>query len=301
MACALACVFVLNTGCSKHPAAAAAAVSEVESAGGAISPEAARTAGIEVVAAQPARIRTTLTLYGTIRPNAERVQEVRARYPGVVRSVSKRAGDSVRKGEEVLTVESNESLQVYPVRSQFNGRLLDRRTNPGDAVESSAMLLRIADLSTVWVEFSVFARDVDHVRPGMTVFIQSADEDARSESQIEYVSPAGEADTQSITARAVIDNRDGHWIAGQFVTGQVVIADVQVAVAVVPTALQELQGKPVVFVQSGRRFEPRQVELGRRAQEAVEIRKGLEAGELYAARNSYLIKADLLKSEGEED
>ncbi len=293
-----------DSGCSKQASpAAGAAESEkkVETPGGAISPAAASAAGIEVVPAGPARIRTTLTLYGTIRPNAEREQAIRARYPGVVHSVSKRAGESVKQGEELLTIESNESLQTYPIRSQYTGRLLDRRTNPGDAVDSSAVLMRVADLSTVWVEFSVFARDLDHVRPTMTVLIHSADEDANAESRINYVASAGETDSQSVTARAVIDNKDGHWVAGQFVTGEVVISDAHVPVAVVPAALQELQGKPVVFIQVGQRFEPRPVVLGRRARDAVEIVKGLNAGDRYAARNSYLIKADLLKSEVEED
>src|SRR5262249_23252561 len=108
-------------------------------------------------------------------------------------------------------------------------------------------------------------------------------------------------DTQSITARAVINNQDGHWVAGQFVTGEVVVSDAQVRVAVVPAALQEMQGKQVVFIQQDGHFESRPVELGRRAEDAVEIVQGLNAGELYAAHNSYLIKADLLKSEAEED
>ncbi len=298
-AVALAGTLLFNGGCSRQPAQPEKA--SAAAPGGAISPAAASAAGIEVVPAGPTRIRTTLTLYGTIRPNAEREQEIRARYPGVIRSVGKRAGDPVKKGEELLTVESNESLQTYPIRSQYTGRLLDRRANPGDAVDSSAVLMRVADLSTVWVEFSVFAHDLDHVRPGMTVLIHSADEDANVESRINYVASAGETDSQSVTARAVIDNKDGHWVAGQFVTGEVVISDAQVPVSVVPTALQELQGKPVVFVQVGLRFEPRPVELGRRGRDAVEILRGLDAGDRYAARNSYLIKADLLKSEAEED
>jgi membrane fusion protein, heavy metal efflux system len=302
-AVALAATLLLDGGCSKQPSsmAGAAQPEKAEPPGGMISPAAASAAGIEVVPAGPARIRTTLTLYGTIRPNAEREQAIRARYPGVVRSVSKRAGDPVKQGEELLTIESNESLQTYPIRSQYTGRLLDRRTNPGDAVDSSAVLMRVADLSTVWVEFSVFARDLDHVRPGMVALIHSADEDANAESQVSYVASTGETDSQSVTARAVIDNKNGHWVAGQFVTGELVISDTQVPVSVVPAALQELQGKPVVFVQVGQRFEPRSVELGRRAHDAVEILKGLGAGDRYAARNSYLIKADLLKSEAEED
>ncbi|HKT72078.1 MAG TPA: efflux RND transporter periplasmic adaptor subunit [Steroidobacteraceae bacterium] len=308
---ALVAGLALASGCSKEPVSAAdssRADQKAEAAGGAISPAAAaispaaaKAAGIEVMLAGPARIRTALTLYGTIRPNAEREQDVRARFPGVVRSVSKRAGDPVRQGEELLTVESNESLQTYSIRSQLNGRLLDRKTNPGDAVDSNTVLMRVADLSTMWVEFSVFARDLDHVRPGMSVLIHSADEDANAEGRISYVAPTGETDSQSVTARAAIDNQDGHWVAGQFVTGGVVIGDARVPVAILPAALQELQGKAVVFVQRGDRFEPRVVELGRRSTDVVEILEGLDAGDRYAARNSYLIKADLLKSETAED
>ncbi len=43
------------------------------------------------------------------------------------------------------------------------------------------------------------------------------------------------------------------------------------------------------------------MQVGKRSREAVEIAQGIDAGERYAATNSYLIKADLLKSEAEED
>ena len=293
-----------EAGCARTaspPADSSQGEKQVAAQGGVISPRRAHAAGIELLAAAPARIRTTLTLYGTVRPNAEREQEIRARYPGIVRSVSKSAGDAVKQGDPLLTIESNESLQTYSVQSQLNGRVLERRTNPGDAVDSSTVLLRVADLATVWVEFSVFARDLDHVRPGMTVLIHSADEDANAATRITYVAPTGQTDSQTVIARAVIDNKDGHWVGGQFVTVEVVVEDAQVPVAVVPAALQELQGKPVVFVQVGERLEPRPVQLGRRGRDALEILTGLRAGERYAARNSYLIKADLLKAEAEED
>ena len=66
-------------------------------------------------------------------------------------------------------------------------------------------------------------------------------------------------------------------------------------------ALQELRGKTVVFVQNEQGFQARPVTIGRRAREAVEISEGLAAGERYAAKNSYLVKADVLKGEAEED
>ena len=266
-----------------------------------LTPERARNAGVEIAVAGEAQIRTTLTLHGTIRPNAEREQDIRARYPGVVRDVHKRVGDQVVAAEELLRVESNESLQTYPIRSPIPGRVIERRTNPGDAVDSSTVLLRVADLSTVWVEFALFARDLGRVRPGMSVSFSGANADERGEARITYVAPSGQADSQSVVARAIVDNKGGRWVPGQFVTGEVIISDTKARVAVALTAVQELHGKTVVFVEKNNAFEARPVQLGKRSRTTVEVLAGVSADERYAARNSYLIKADRLKGEAGEE
>lgn len=293
------------TGCGNENSAAQAPPKTEASAASAkepaLTPEKAKSAGIEVAVAGPAQIRSTLTLHGSIRPNSEREQDIRARYPGVVRDVSKRVGDTVQASEELLKVESNESLQTYAIRSPIPGRVIERRTNPGDAVDGSTVLLRVADLSTVWVEFALFARDLGQVRPGMTVSFTGAGANEQGEARITYVAPAGQADSQSVVARAVVDNRAGQWVPGQFVTGEVVVGNIRAAVAVVPAALQEMHGKTVVFLQKDQTFQPRAVQLGKRSREAVEILTGLSAGDTYATKNSYLIKAEFLKGEGEDE
>lgn len=291
-------------GCSEKQAAEnaeAPAEALVEGASARISAEAARKAGIEISSAGPAEIRETLTFYGSIKANAEREQDIRVRYPGVLRSVRKRAGDTVGKGEVLLTVESNESLQTYPVTAPQGGQVLERSANPGDAVDSSTVLMKVVDLSTVWAEFAVFAKDLAHVRRGMPVLLRGVDADETGEAQISYIAPAGHSDSQSVVARAVIENRTGQWVPGQFISADVVTADVKVPVAVAPTALQDLKGDAVVFVETDTGFEPRKVQTGRRSRNAVEIVSGLAAGERYAATSSYLIKAEVLKSEAEED
>jgi cobalt-zinc-cadmium efflux system membrane fusion protein len=266
-----------------------------------ISPQSAQMAGIELQTAGPARIRTTLSLYGSIKPNAEREQNVRARYPGIVRNVTKRIGDPIREGETLLTIESSDSLQEYPILAPLSGQVLTRDTNPGEAVDSSSVLMKVADLSTVWAEFSVFTRDLGRVRPGMPVVIHGLNRDEDAEAKLDYVAPAGDAGSQSVVARAVVDNRDRHWVAGQFIIGDIVTADVRVPVSVRPEALQEFGDKTVVFVPTESGFEPRPVRIGRRSREAVEIVGGIDAATRYAAKNSYLIKADLLKSAAEEN
>lgn len=302
---AVALGLLSGSGCSKSTPdaipAEPAKETRVPAGHAAIAPDVARSAGIEISTAAAAQIRTELTLYGSIKPNSEREQEIRARYAGVVRQVNKRAGDSVQRGDELLRVESNESLQVYPIRSLLSGRILERRTNEGDAVDSSTVLMKVADLSTVWLEFALFPRDLGQVRPGMLVRFQVSEGTDPGEARLTYIAPAGHSDSQSVLARASVDNRAGRWVPGQFVTGEVIVADAQVPVAVSPAALQELPGRTVVFIQTAKGFEQRTVQVGRRAREIVEISRGLNAGERYASRNSYLLKADLLKDESDED
>lgn len=297
-------VLAALSGCSGKPSGSDAEEPEAAPAAAAsarITPEAAQKAGIEVAVAEPARIRETLTFYGSIKANAEQEQDIRARYAGVIRTVTKRAGDAVRKGDALLTVESNESLQTYPVLAPLNGQVLERSANPGDAVESSTVLMKVVDLSTVWAEFAVFARDLAHVRQGMTVLFRGVDADESGEAKIDYIAPAGHTDSQSVVARAVIENKTGKWVPGQFISVDVVTADVSVPVSVVPSALQDLKGKSVLFVQNGQGFVPREIKVGKRSRERMEIVSGLTAGERYVAKNSYLIKAEVLKSEAEED
>ncbi|MEO8467262.1 MAG: efflux RND transporter periplasmic adaptor subunit [Gammaproteobacteria bacterium] len=292
-------------GCSSKNSdgsdAAVAAPPPAEGGGAKISAQAAERAGIELSTVAPGRIRETLTLYGSIKPNAEQERDIRARYPGVISSVRKSAGDSVKKGDVLLTVEANESLQVYSVVSPLSGQVLERSANPGDAVDGSMVLMKVADLSSVWAEFAVFARDLAHVRRGMRVTYRGADADEIGESDIGYVAPAGHADSQSVVARAVVENGDGRWVPGQFISGDVVTTDVQVSLVVAPGAVQKIKGRPVVFVQTSEGFEARAVEIGRHDEAAVEITSGIEAGERVVAKNSFVVKAEVLKSEAEED
>src|SRR5262245_58334883 len=64
-----------------------------------LTPEQIESAGIGTAQSGPATIREHLPLYGVIAPNAERVREVAARFPVVIRTVTKRVGDPVKQGE----------------------------------------------------------------------------------------------------------------------------------------------------------------------------------------------------------
>lgn len=258
-------------------------------------------ANIELLKASPQVLRDTITLNGLLLPNQEMLVQVSPRFAGVVREVSKRVGDRVEKNDVLARIESNQSLTTYEVRTSIAGTVIDRQLAIGEYVTEQKAAFTVADLSTVWVDFSVHRRDVKRVQIGDKVLVDPADGDASVEATISYVSPVGSTDTQSTLARAVLDNKNQRFKPGLFVTGRVILSAKNVAVAVRSTALQTVENRQVVFVRSGDKFEARDVELGERDSEWVEVVFGVGEGETYAAKNSFIIKAEIGKGAASHD
>ncbi|HBF52545.1 MAG TPA: efflux transporter periplasmic adaptor subunit, partial [Afipia sp.] len=88
---------------------------------------------------------------------------------------------------------------------------------------------------------------------------------------------------------------------GLFVTGRLTLSEKTVSVAVKASALQTWENRTVVFVRNGGKFEARDVEIGERDPQLVEITFGVLDGDVYAAQNSFIIKAELGKGSGDND
>jgi cobalt-zinc-cadmium efflux system membrane fusion protein len=264
-----------------------------------IAAEVARDAGIGTATAGPRTISDELVLYGVIGPDTTRIRQVHARFPGVIRSVARSIGESVRAGETLATVESNESLQTYAVPAPIAGVITQRHAAPGEQTDAES-LFEIADYSTVWAELDVFSRDRPRLSQGLAVTI-TTDTGLQASGTIDYLAPVGNRASQSLTARVVLDNADGRWTPGQFVEGRVTVATTPVALAVPLSALQRFRDFDVVFAQVGETYEVRMLTLGRRDATNVEVLGGLEPGTTYVTENSYLIKADIEKSGASHD
>lgn len=274
---------------------------EHEGEGVALSDAKIAAAVIELLEAGPGVMRDTLALNGILQPNQEALVQVAPRFPGVVRELRKRIGDKVEKGELLAKIESNQSLTVYEMRAPLAGTVIDRQASLGEYASEQKPSFIIADLSTVWVDFSVYRRDLKRVRVGENVLIDPEDGGEPIEARLSYVSPVGSSDTQSALARATVANQNGRLRPGLFVTGRLVLAAKEVPIAIKTSALQTLENRTVVFVRNGQKFEPRDVELGDRDAEHVEVVFGLIAGDVYAAKNSFVIKAELAKGSASHD
>lgn len=266
-----------------------------------LTPEAVRSTEIGVETAGPAIVQTTLRVTGRIEANEDRMAHIIPRFPGVVKEVRKRLGDQVAEGEVLAVVQSNESLELYEVRSQIAGTVIKKHVTPGEFVAEDEDVYVVADLSSVWVDLNVYRQDFPRMKVGQRVLLDAGEGIAPAEGTISYISPFGAPSTQTMLARVELPNPAGAWRPGLFVTGDVVVEEGEVPVAVKAEALQTYRDWTVVFVREGDVFEVRPVELGRRDQRSVEVLSGVEPGQQYAAFNSFVIKAELGKAGASHD
>src|SRR5260221_5939680 len=259
-------------------------------------------AHLEVAVAGPAKIKTVLRLYGKIAMNEDAVANVSPRFPGQDTSVSARLGDRVEKGQVLAVVESNDSLRNYQVTSEIAGTIIKQEITIGEVVRDDKPIFTVADLSTVWIDFSVFPQDFERIKRKQIIRITYAANVEPITGDISYIAGVGSENTQTLLARALAANSEGVLRPGLFVMGDLEADDVEVPVAVRPAAIQSLNEKTVVFVVAGSAFEARAVELGPQDDSNVQVVSGLNAGDRYVAANSFLLKAELAKGEaGDQD
>jgi cobalt-zinc-cadmium efflux system membrane fusion protein len=255
---------------------------------------------IRVLAAGPGELDTGIDLPGEVRPDGNRLAHIVPRFPGIVRDVRRNIGDTVRTGDVLAVIESSESLAPFPLTTLLDGIVIEKHLTRGEAVDREKQAFVIADLSSVWVDASVFQKDLGRVRVGQPVRVSDAQSTAEATGVFSYITPVVDAPTRTATARVVLDNTGGPWRPGMFVTVRA-LEPVQAAVVAPRGAVQSVNGRDVVFVETDDGFAVRPVTLGRSNTTQVEIVSGLESGERYASTNTFLLKAEAGKGTAEHE
>ena len=253
---------------------------------------------IKIAKAGPTDIEVTREILGKIVPNANKTLFIYPRYDGIIKKMTKFLGDKVRKGDLLATVESNQTLQTYDINAPFSGFIVKKEANPGEFVKTGNPIYQLADLTTVWVHLFIYRENAELIKKGQFVLIYDKSNPEKSvSSQIDYVSPLGVEHNQTMRARAVLKNSPESltWLPGLYVNAEVVIKKKHVPIAVNNSAIQSFEGKNVVFVQTKAGFEPRVCQFGLKGKLYTEVLSGLDKGDIYVAKNSFILKAELEK------
>jgi cobalt-zinc-cadmium efflux system membrane fusion protein len=185
------------------------------------------------------------------------------------------------------------------MRAPISGTVIERKVTLGQAVERATDAFNIADTTHVWVTLDLYEKDLSRVHVGQEVETRTDARPGESfRGRVAFIVPVIDETTRTAKVRLEFPNPGDVLHAGQLVTARI-IADPKQAtaevLAVPRSAIEQVEGKTVVFVKSGDAFERRSVLVGTSGGEQVEIRKGLDAGEVVAVDGAFLLKSELLR------
>jgi cobalt-zinc-cadmium efflux system membrane fusion protein len=172
----------------------------------------------------------------------------------------------------------------------------------GSNVTPASPLFKIANTSQLLAVVNVPADKLNAINPNAKVTVKPQVQESTEEAlgKIKYISDV--IDPKTRTAQVFIEIANQFkWRSGQLVTAQIFENQSMKAMVVREDALQNFRDWDVVFIRVGNDFEARPLELGDKYNGFVEVKSGLKAGQVYAAGNSYLLKAELGKSGATHD
>lgn len=264
-----------------------------------ISPYYMQTSGIKTAVASAQNLVQYDTLFGVITPVQDKVFSLHATFPSMVEKIYIQVGDTVKKGQILARLTNIQTLQSYTLKSPSNGEVTSRSVNTGNRIDAEEML-QISDLSKVWVNLSAFPENVERLQKGQRTKIYDLHDHESALGEISYIAPQMSGG-HIARARAVIDNSEGHWRPGMHVKADVEISTLTAPIAVNIDAIQTMENESVVFKYHDNTFTVTHVKIGESDGQWTEILSGLKAGEEYVSENSFLIKADILKSGASHD
>lgn len=200
------------------------------------------------------------------------------------------------KDLEDLEKGSLKNLTHFIIRAAFDGVIVRKHISPGEWVKEDAEIFVIADLSEVWVEITVYEKDLESVYLGQEATVRNGTSGLKAVGKVSYIGPLVGEESRTVKARVVVRNPEGRWRPGRFVKVHLVREEFSAPVVVPNDAIQTFHKWSIVFFQHEDQYEIRPLELGKTDGKLTEVRKGLSPGEKYVSRNSFVLKAELGKA-----
>lgn len=199
--------------------------------------------------------------------------------------------------DEVRALSNGRGSRHVTLRAPIAGRVISRSAVLGQTVESTSTVIRVADLSRVWVLLDVFEKDLARVRVGDRAEIVSETYPHRVfQGTVNYIDATVDTRTRTARVRIEVDNPEQLLRPGQFVTARVRTHGdgTREAITIPRRALVQIEGRPAVFVRVGpQEYEVRTLELGVSDGDHVEVVRGLEEGADLVVEGVFALKSEL--------
>ena len=193
----------------------------------------------------------------------------------------------------------------YSLKAPLSGVVSQKDIVVGEYINSDKQLFVIDQLDQLWLEF-VMPSDADvSFQPNQQLSFKSLQTQNTFKAQIQALTAEADSQTGRLQVRAKVLTPAQELRPNLMVNVMLQGKDSQSVLRVSKNALQQIEGKTVVFVakneQNRIHFMPQPVQVGHYSSDGqwVEIKSGLTNQQQYVAQGSFLLKSEMEKGEAE--
>jgi membrane fusion protein, heavy metal efflux system len=194
------------------------------------------------------------------------------------------------------------NVASIPIKATLSGVVAERMVNNGSGVQAGQEMLKLSNVSSVWVTANVPENQLRVIQVGTIAEIKTAAFGEGSiTARVTNIDTMLNEDTRTAKVRLAVDNPGERLKAGMFAeigfragtaSGEEIV--------VKSNAVQRIDGKDVVFVpvkDEPGAFNVREVEIDGEIDGYTRIKKGLEIGESVVTKGSFTLKSVAEKGE----
>src|SRR5438477_3343449 len=187
---------------------------------------------------------------------------------------------------------------TFALNAPIDGTVVERNATIGATVGTDASVFKIIDTSRVWIDANVFEKDLPRVRNGQPVKVTTtAFPGTTFSGKVIFINSVVDAESRTVKVRTEVPNPDGRLKPDMFANVEIITDVNSTAISVLQSAVLDEGGKHIVFVAEGNTYKPRQVQIGIKNGDRVEIVDGLKSGDKIVIKGNYLL---LQQSKGEQ-
>lgn len=203
--------------------------------------------------------------------------------------------EAQRASSIVRSARITDDGQSVAVVSPIDGNVTAVAVMRGAYVQPQAELFRVAGTGAVQVEAAVTAADTARISVGDKATIQAANGEPVP-AVVHSVTPTVSGSTRAATVLLVPTGGTRTLVVGEGVQARLHVKGRSDGLSVPEDAVQNIEGRDVLFVRTKEGFRIQPVLIGTRSGGIAQIVSGASAGDPVATRNAFLIKADMIKS-----
>ena len=184
----------------------------------------------------------------------------------------------------------NSQIKIY---SPASGTVVEKMADQGTYVKTGMPILKIADLSKVWLMLEMYPEDTTNLKIGQPVEIAIQSQVGKTfQGTVSFVDPMVDSKTQTVKVRVVIPNDAGLIKVGDFAKAKIESSQGSSdQLVIVPREAVLMNGdNSVAYVETGPgRFEFRKVEVAEIMKDKVSIASGIKLGEQVVASGVFML------------